>query len=447
MCRVSRMGEALGTRRPTLCRAHPPPAVGWATPWAIRALPCLAGPAAAFAGASRGPWPAPIGHKCAVDRAFFGATLLVVMRLHLNCITVAALALWPGTGVRAHAQADVQAGGAALERRIAVMGTACDLEVQAGSRSDALEASEAALRALAAVEERLSTWRATSELSRLNAAAVGESVEISEALAKDFALCREFALATEGAFDPSVGPLVALWDLRGSGRVPPDAELESTLAQCGFERAFVFDGRRATRRLSGACLEEGAFGKGVGLDAAVAALERRAVRGFIDLGGQVATLGIEREVLLADPRDRARPVLAWILKSGSLATSGNSENGRVIDGVRFGHILDPRSGRPAQDFGSITAHCASAARADAYSTAAYVLGPARALLWDASRDDVALIALCVEGGRLIARAAPELRGALRPLVDDLSIEFSAGELPAQQVKVQRPERRKGGERR
>ncbi|MBM3992186.1 MAG: FAD:protein FMN transferase, partial [Planctomycetes bacterium] len=375
---------------------------------------------------------------------------------------VAALALWQGTGAPAHVRADLQAPaqfdlqadlqtdlqadlqanlqaeGAALERRIAVMGTACDLEVRAGSRSDALEASEAAVRALAAVEERLSTWRASSELSRLNAAAVGESVELSEALANDLALCRDLTLATDGAFDPSVGPLVALWDLRGSGRVPRDEELESALAQCGFERTFVFDGRLATRRLSGACLEEGAFGKGVGLDAALAALERSAVRGFIDLGGQVATLGIEREVLLADPRDRARPVLAWKLASGSLATSGNSENGRVVDGARIGHILDPRTGRPALDFGSITAHCASAARADAYSTAAFVLGPARALAWDASRDDVALVALCVEGGRLIARAAPELRGALRPLVDDLSIEFCVGEWPSQQVKVQRP---------
>jgi len=338
-----------------------------------------------------------------------------MLRLNLNCIGLAVLVLGPW--------ASAQDAEVALERRVATMGTACDLEVRAGSRAEALVASEAAVRALAAVEERLSTWRATSELSRLNAASVGEPVEVSEELANDLALRREWTRATEGAFDASVGPLVALWDLRGKGRVPRDEALATALAHCGFERTFSLDGRRVTRRLDGALLEEGGFGKGLGLDAAVAALESRGARGFVDLGGQVATLGIEREVLLADPRNRARPVLAWRIASGSLATSGNSENGRVLDGVRRGHILDPRSGRPAADFGSVAVHCGSAARADAYSTAAFVLGREQALRWDAERSDVQLVLLVSEGERLVALASDELRDVLRSVVEDVRIEF------------------------
>ena len=360
------------------------------------------------------------------------------MRLNLNCMASAALGLWAAWGVPA---AEV-----ALERRIASMGTACDLEVRAGSRADALEASEAALRALAAVEARLSTWRATSELSRLNASAPGETFEVSAVLARELALCAEWHVATSGAFDPSVGPLVEVWGLRGAGRLPAEAEIEAARSSCGFARAFRCEGRSITRLLPGARLEEGAFGKGAGLDAALAELERLGARGVLDLGGQVATLGIEREIPLADPRDRSRPVLAWKLAAGSLATSGNSESSRSVDGVRIGHILDPRTGRPAEDFGSVTVHCASAARADAYSTAAYILGPAQALRWDASRDDVELVALCVEEGQLVARAAGELRGALRALVDDLRIEFSAGEAPAAPLDAERPKLRGGQER-
>ncbi len=349
------------------------------------------------------------------------------MRLNLNCRAGRALVLalavvgpeLPGMPRAAAQGADVE-----LARRVATMGTACELEIRCATRAEALEASEAALRALLAVEERLSTWRATSELSRLNAAPVGERFATSRELARDLALCREWHAATEGAFDPAVGPLVALWDLRGKGRVPTPAELEVAHADCGLERVFEWEGSLVARRTAGARLEEGAFGKGLGLDAALAELERRGARGLLDLGGQVATLGLEREVQLADPRDRGRPVLGWTLASGSLATSGNSESARVVDGVRVGHILDPRSGRPAADFGSITVHCASAARADAYSTAAFVMGPAEALRWDAARADVELVALCVEGDTLVARATAELRGMLRPLVAGLRIEFA-----------------------
>lgn len=355
-----------------------------------------------------------------------------MLRLNLNCkaggtlsapLAAVGLAL-SGVPCAAGQVAVGQVGGVELARRVATMGTACDMEVRCATRGEALAASEAALRALLSVEERLSTWRSTSELARLNAAPVGERFFASAELAQDLALCREWHAATLGAFDPAVGPLVALWDLRGKGRVPTQAELEIARADCGLERAFECEGSSVTRRTAGARLEEGAFGKGLGLDRALAELERRGARGLLDFGGQVATLGIEHEVQLADPRDRGRPVLGWKLAAGSLATSGNSESARVVDGVRVGHILDPRSGRPAADFGSITVHCESAARADAYSTAAFVMGPAEALRWDAARADVELVALCVEGDTLVARAAAELRGTLRPLVEGLRIEFA-----------------------
>lgn len=315
-----------------------------------------------------------------------------------------------------------------VERLAGSMGTSLRLVVEGPSRKDALLASEAALRAIEAIEERLSTWGTTSELARLNAAAVGTAVELSEELAADLASCVHWRRTTAGAFDPSVGSLVALWDLRGAGRIPAEVELERARAATGLERTFRVQGRQATRLVEGARIEEGGFGKGRGLDAGLAALAQAGARGTLDLGGQVATFGRTLELELADPRDRNQAVLAWRLESGSVATSGNSERSRVVEGVRVGHLLDPRTGRPAPDFGSVAVWCESAASADAYSTAAFVMGPDAALRWASERpanaERVELVVLVVEGDTLVARATAGLAGRLRVLVPHVRLELA-----------------------
>ncbi|MCY3003432.1 MAG: FAD:protein FMN transferase [Planctomycetota bacterium] len=342
------------------------------------------------------------------------------MRLRLNCMVAAGLAL--GSVVQAR-----QAPVPTVERLAGCMGTSLRLVVEGPSRKDALLASEAALRAVEAVEARLSTWGTTSELARLNATPVGTPFELSGELAADLAGCVAWQRASAGAFDPSVGALVAAWDLRGAGRVPDESELVRARQATGLERTFRIEGRRATRLVEGARIEEGGFGKGCGLDAGLAALAQAGARGSLDLGGQVATLGRTLELELADPRDRNRPVLAWRLESGSVATSGNSERGRVVDGVRVGHLLDPRTGRPAPDHGSVAVWSASAASADAFSTAAFVLGPDAALKWAAESGGetgrVELVVLGVEGDVLVARATAGLAGRLRVLAPDVRLQL------------------------
>ena len=91
--------------------------------------------------------------------------------------------------------------------------------------------------------------------------------------------------------------------------------------------------------------------------------------------------GARRGSTLADPRDRQRAVARIEIPSGSVATSGNSERGVVVDGRRIGHLLDPRTGRPAPDFGSLTVWAPTALEADCLATGLYVLGPEAALAW------------------------------------------------------------------
>lgn len=311
-----------------------------------------------------------------------------------------------------------------VERRLSAMGTWLDLRVRGPERSAALAASERAVRALEACEARLSTWVDSSELARLNCAPVGEVRELSLELAADLARVRSLWLETEGAFDPGLGALVSAWGLRTGGRRPSGEELTAALATGGFA-SFEVEGRSARRRHPLAAVEEGGFGKGIGLDAALAALvEAGVVEAELDLGGQWAVLGGPSTVVLADPRERERAVLELTLGPGSLSTSGNSERGIVVDGVARGHLLDPRTGAPAADFGSLSVWAPDATAADCLSTGLYVLGPERALRWCAARPGIELVLLLPEDdGRIRAVASAGWRGRLRVLVPDLELRY------------------------
>jgi FAD:protein FMN transferase len=309
---------------------------------------------------------------------------------------------------------------ARVERRLGLMGTTLELTVEARDRAAALAASERAVAALEATEARLSTWRDDTELARLNRAAIGRTVPLSASLAKELAAARRCWEETGGAFDPAIGELVAAWGLRTGGRAPGEEEQRAARVAGGFDGLGLAPGA-AVRLRAGAVIEEGGFGKGAGLAAAIDVLSsltgiRSAV---LDLGGQLALHGAgRREVLIADPRRRDRPVLALAVEAGSVSTSGNGE--------RPGHLLDPRTGAPAADFGSLTVWTADPLRADCLSTGLFVLGPKRALAWAAARPDVEVLALVSAGDRLRALATPGLAGRLRPLVDEIEITTGGG---------------------
>lgn len=331
-----------------------------------------------------------------------------------------------------------------VERHLSAMGTELTIVVEAAERAAALAASERAVRAIEAVEARLSTWRDDSELARLNRAPLGEPVALSPELAAELAAAADCRRRTGGAFDPGVGALVDAWGLRTGGREPTAVELESALAASGWRHldlsAPASSGGTATavRRHPGLRLEEGGFGKGAGLAAAVAALAPflapEAASGSavitaatIDLGGQVALLGAPAAegwtIAVADPRRRERAVVAVTVDGGSLATSGNSERGIEVAGRRYGHLLDPASGRPVPDFGSLTVWAADPLLADCLSTGLYVLGADRALAWAAAEPGVeVLVVEPTAHGLPRVRATAGLAARVAPLAAGLVVE-------------------------
>lgn len=311
-----------------------------------------------------------------------------------------------------------------VERRFLVMGTELTVEVTDESRERAVSAAEATVRAVERVEARLSTWTEESELARLNRSPVGRVVELSPELADDLrgaVACRD---RTDGAFDPSVGPLVRAWDLRGEGKRPSDGEIARAREAVDIGALRLGTDGTAVRSDPELVLEEGAFGKGAGLDAAyeaLAALEVDAAR--LDLGGQFLVLGDVGRIDVADPQRRTDRALGLRLDRGSLATSGNSERGIVVEGERLGHLLDPRTGRPAPDFGSLSVWAPTAFEADCLSTGLYVLGPEEALRWAGAEEGIEVLVLEPTEGGLRARMTSGLAARVEAVRPDIEIEI------------------------
>ncbi len=268
-----------------------------------------------------------------------------------------------------------------IARHLAVMGTAFALTVSAPTHGIALDASEAAVRAVEAADRLLSTWRDDTPLSRLNAARPGLAVPVAPEL---FALLRrvfEWEETTGGAFDPTVAPLVRAWGLRGAGRIPTPSQLTQARGSVG-PSLFTFEesSLSVSRRDALAGIDEGAWGKGWALErAAEAARAAGASSLVLDLGGQVLASGEEIAVSVAHPRDRSRTVGTLRLRNASASTSGNSERAVTVNGRRIGHLFDPRTGKPAPDFGSVTVVAPDGLTADVLSTALFVLGPEKGL--------------------------------------------------------------------
>lgn len=287
------------------------------------------------------------------------------------------------------------------------MGTTLSVRVAARSRAEGIQSIERAFEAVRRVDSRLSTWRDDSEIARLNQAPPGQAVRLTPTLYRLLRQAADWSRLTGGAFDPGIGSLVDAWDLRGSGAVPSAGLLSAARAASGIHR-FVFadDQRTVSRADRAAWIDTGGFGKGVALRDARRALRACGIQsGILNFGGQVLVFGSNGHggawnVPVAHPSRRAHPVLKLQLHNGSASTSSQSERFVQVGKRRFGHILDPRSGKPVPAWGSVTAMAEDPVVADVVSTALLVLGPEQGLRWARNRRDVGVLFLVERDGRV-----------------------------------------------
>ena len=299
-----------------------------------------------------------------------------------------------------------------VERTVFLMGTIATFVAETADRETGLAKLERMVRVVEETEAALSTWRDDSVLSAVNRQPAGEPLPLPPEVCGLLGRVARWHAATGGAFDPAVGRLIDVWDLRGEGRRPDDAALALALAASGLERLALDAETCAVTRRAAVTLDAGGFGKGEALDRVRAAERGRPGAWLVDFGGQVAVSGGGAgrvwPVAVAHPERRREPVVELLLAEGSLATSGGSERDLVLDGgARIGHVVDPRTGRPVRRPASVTVWRRDAFSADVLSTALYVMGPEEGLDWAAARGLAAcFIAADPGSGNVTFRATP-----------------------------------------
>jgi len=267
--------------------------------------------------------------------------------------------------------------------RVSRRAMACDfsLLVPAQCRR-AVDAGCAALDEVERLESKLSAYRADSDLSYMNRNACQAPVVVDDEV---FVLCQRAAQITGetgGAFDIATGYLTKAWGFfRGPKRVPSQGELEAALAASGMAQVELEPAKRTVRyRRPGLEVNPGSIGKGYAIDRA---LERiRGVRCALMQGGQSSLKAVGAppdeprgwRVAIGDPDRPGRAVATVWLKNRALGTSGAANQYFIEGGRRYGHVLDPRTGWPADQLASASALASSAAEADALSTAFFVMG-------------------------------------------------------------------------
>src|SRR5687768_6177227 len=230
------------------------------------------------------------------------------------------------------------------------MGLPVRLVLHAPDRPAAELAARAAFARIATLDRMMSDYRPDSELRRIQSHA-GTSVVVSPELLTVVSRALEISRATGGAFDPTIAPLVALWrESRSTRRLPEPFRLTAARALVNW-RDVEIDAGRSTVRLSrpGMHLDLGGVAKGYILQEALRTLRERGVgRALVASGGDIvvgdAPPGRTGWVVDAPGSDPAFAARASTLRNAALATSGPTEQFVEIDGIRYSHIVDPRTG-------------------------------------------------------------------------------------------------------
>lgn len=320
-----------------------------------------------------------------------------------------------------------------VERVWPVMGTFASVTLR-GEHAELLDTvSDETAAMLETVNSQMSVYIPHSEISRLNATT--EAVTVSPLTRQMLERTRHYTEATGGAFDATVMPLVRLWGFSGGQepeQLPSDAMIADTRRLTGIDKLEIGEDT-ARFTVAGATLDLGGIAKGFAVDRSYeAVIARHPVNAIFNLGGNLrvhgqATPDRPWRIGVQDPFAKDNTLGALALHSGmALATSGNYERFVIINGKRYAHIIDPRTGHPVEGMAGVTVLSHSATEADALSTALFVIGIA----------DAAAILECFPGSEAILvpdrqpveiyvsrgmqaqfTPHPEYRNAIRPLPD------------------------------
>ncbi|WP_312320311.1 FAD:protein FMN transferase [Stenotrophomonas sp.] len=297
------------------------------------------------------------------------------------------------------------------------MGTTWQVTLVAASHRD-LHPLHAGIQAqLDTVVAQMSNWEAGSDISRFNAASAGTVLSLPEPFGHVLRAAVDIAARSGGAFDPTVGPLVALWGFGAHAharRVPDATAVEATRNRCGWQR-LALSANHLTQP-GGLELDLSAIAKGFAVDAVSAWLRSQDISAaLVEVGGELHGYGTKpdgqpwRVLVESEPEADAaadHPPRVLALDDLAVATSGDRWHHYAADGVQYSHTLDPRTGAPVtRAAAAVTVVASDAMHADGWATALTVMGLEEGLAFAGEHDLAA---------RFVTRTANAIEEHLSP---------------------------------
>ncbi len=267
-----------------------------------------------------------------------------------------------------------------------VMGVFNEVVVLGKEKADRERLLDRAFQILHDVDEKMSHFKTTSEVSRTNQKGFEAPQKVSPDTFEVIQKSVEFFEVSGGVFDITVFPLMKLWGFyEGEPHLPRAEEIQSLLARVNVKQLTLNSKKREVSfQAAGMGIDLGGIAKGYACDRVVELLKKEGIdSALVNVGGTIAAFGNSPDgkpwrVGILHPRDPTRTLRVITLVNEAIATSGDYENFFVVNGHRYSHILNPQTGYPAHQTVAVSVIAPSALLADVLSTSLFVLGPEKA---------------------------------------------------------------------